>query len=97
MLSQLKVIDGLRILGSMKLELLYDEEHCMKTRIENWIIDGLGDCPLELARSVPKPGSQTIQLLAGWKGDYSWRCHWPDGHLGFSAVEWVKSKGRKWK
>jgi hypothetical protein len=74
---------------------VYDEEHCMKIRIENWIMDGLGDCPLELARNVPNSGSQTLQRPASWKSDYSWRCHWLDGHLDFSTVECVKSKSRK--
>lgn len=46
------------------------EAHCTKTQIENWIIDGLGDCPLELARNIPNSSSQTLQLLAGWKGYY---------------------------
>lgn len=53
----------------------YNEEHCTKTQIENWIIDGLGDCPLELARNIPNSSSQTLQLPAGWKGYYSYHCN----------------------
>jgi hypothetical protein len=76
----------------------YDEEQCMKRKIENWIIDAVGDCPLELARYPgPTPDHQTLQLPASWKGDYSWRYRWLDGHPNNSTIEWVRSNGNKRK
>ena len=76
----------------------YDEDNCLKRQIEDWVVHGKGDCPLERARSRDASSdAQTLQLPSSWKGDYSWRCQWLDGHPTFSRIEWIKSNPNKRK